>query len=233
MTTALARVATGAGLTGYAALQWLGHTYGATRAERRAEMPGDDWVRCPQITATHAVTLPAPPAEVWPWLTQVGWHRGGWYTPRWVDALLFPDNAPSADHLIEEYDELVVGEFIPDGPPEAECGFFVREVEPQRYVVLESSSHLPLSWRLRGLAGVCWTWTFLLTPVDDGASTRLVFRWRARTAPWWLTLGAHLTIVPADFVMSRGMLKGLEKRVRRRELPVSSRRTGRRRPVRS
>lgn len=83
--------------------------------------------------------------------------RGGWYTPRWVEALFFRDNAPSADHLIEEYDELVVGEFIPDGPPEAECGFFVREVEPQRYVVLESSTRL-VSGGGRGPLRGGWPW---------------------------------------------------------------------------
>jgi hypothetical protein len=52
----------------------------------------------------------------------------------------------------------------------------------------------------------------VLYPVDDGRATRLVFRWRARTTPWWLTLGAQLAIVPADFVMSRGMLRGLRRR---------------------
>lgn len=46
-----------------------------------------------------------------------------------------------------------------------------------------------------------------------------MFRWRARTAPWWLTVAAHLVIVPADFIMSRGMLRGLRDGVR--ETPSS------------
>jgi len=26
----------------------------------------------------------AQPADVWPWLTQMGWHLGGFYTHEWV-----------------------------------------------------------------------------------------------------------------------------------------------------
>jgi hypothetical protein len=55
----------------------------------------------PEATAltTHAITIAAPPAAVWPWLAQMGWGRAGWYTYRWVDRLLFPANGPSANYL--------------------------------------------------------------------------------------------------------------------------------------
>jgi hypothetical protein len=198
---------------GALALQWLGRTYGSTAGERRSALPGDEVVDRARIVVSHAATLPAPPEQIWPWLVQVGWHRGGWYTPRWVDVLLFPDNWPSASRIHAEFQDLEVGDVIPDGPPETMCGFTVREVVPSEHLVLESTTHLPLSWREQDLARLHWTWSFRLAPADGGTSTRLVFRWRAHTAPWWLTLGAHLFIVPADFVMSRGMLRGLRERV--------------------
>ena len=195
------------------ALHHAGRTWGSTRQERLRPLPGDWLVQRPQTVSNHAATLPAPPEEVWPWLMQVGWHRGGWYTPRWVDVLFFPDNLPSADAVLPEYDALRVGDLVPDGPPETGCGFVVRDVRPGTGLVLESTTHLPASWRARGIARLHWTWSFELTPAEGGTATRLHFRWRARTRPWWLTAGAHLVIVPADMVMSRGMFRGLTRRV--------------------
>jgi hypothetical protein len=87
------------------------------------------------------------------------------------------------------------------------------DVVPERCLVLRSTSHLPLSWRERGLAGVDWTWAFILHPAHRGGGTRLVFRWRACTAPSWLTVATHALVVPADYVMSRGMLRGIRRRV--------------------
>jgi len=199
------------GAAGWLALHRLGRTYGSTRDERVQPLPGDDLVEQAQLVATHAVTLAAPPEEVWPWLVQVGWHRAGWYTARWVDRMLFPCNWPSAERIVPELQHLDVGDFVPDGPPDTHCGFVVVEEAPDRHLVLRSTSHLPTSWRRRGIAGVDWTWTFVLVPVPGG--TRLIFRWRARTRPWWLTLGAHSFLLPADYVMSRSMLRGIERRV--------------------
>jgi hypothetical protein len=198
---------------GWLALHHLGRTYGATGTERRRPLPGDQLVRRPQTIATHAATIGAPPEEVWPWLVQVGWHRGGWYTPRWVDALLFPANRPSADRVRPELQDLAVGSFVPDGPPETACGFVVRDLEAGERLVLQSDSHLPLSWRRSGRAAVDWTWSFVLMPDADG--TRLLFRWRARTRPWWLTAAVHAFVVPADLLMSWGMLRGINRRASR------------------
>jgi hypothetical protein len=195
------------------AVQAIARTYASSRSERRAAMPGDEVVRRPQTVVTRAITIPAPPASVWPWLSQMGWHRGGWYTARWVDRVLFPANLPSADQLMDEYQALAVGDFVPDGPPESGCGFFVRDLREPERLVLHSTTHLPLSWRTQGRAGISWTWAFVLLPYADGRGTRLVFRWRARTWPWWLTLGSHLLLVPADVVMSHDMLHGLRSRV--------------------
>jgi hypothetical protein len=197
----------------YGALQWLGRTYGSTAAERRAAMPGDDVVWQPQVVVTHAITIGAPPRDVWPWLAQMGWHRGGWYTARWVDRLLFPDNRPSADTILDAYQDLRAGDFIPDGAPESACGFSVLDVQPGRHLLLSSRSHLPLSWRMHGVADVHWSWSFVLKPAHGGTATRLVFRWRCYTAPSWLTLGCQALVVPADFIMSRSMLTGIRQRV--------------------
>jgi hypothetical protein len=191
----------------------LGRTYGSTRSERRQTLPGDSIIAVPDTVTDHAITIEAPPTAVWPWLVQVGWGRGGWYTARWVDRLLFPANGPSADRIVPELQHLEVGSFIPDGPPETECGLIVQQIEPGRVLVLRSNSHLPMSWRSH--ASLDWTWAFVLSPLDGGSRTRFHFRSRWTTAPWWLTLGGLLVIVPADFVMSRAMLRGVRDRATR------------------
>ena len=202
-----------AALAAWGVLYRCGRAYGTTRAERRASLPGDDLVDRAQVTVTHATSIPAPAEQVWPWLVQVGWHRAGWYTPRWVDVLFFPDNWPSAKEILPQHQALDVGDTVPDGPPRAECYFVVRELVPARCLVLDSTTHLPLRWRERGRAHLHWTWSFTLTPLPDRTGTRLVVRWRARVRPWWLTVVAHLFVVPADFVMSRGLLRGVRSRV--------------------
>ncbi|RNM11674.1 SRPBCC family protein [Nocardioides pocheonensis] len=188
----------------------LGRTYGSTAEERDERLPGDDLVPHATVQTDHAITIDAPPSAVWPWLVQMGWGRGAWYTARWVDRLLFPDNGPSADRIVPALQDISVGTFIPDGKPETKTGLYVVALEPERVLVLRSNSHLPMSWRDR--ATLDWTWTFVLTPIDDGRRTRYHFRSRWVTTPWWFSLGGWLGIVPADFVMSRDHLRNVKKR---------------------
>jgi hypothetical protein len=194
----------------HAALVAAGRTYGSTRAERASSLPGDDLVPRPDVVTDHAITIDTAPDRVWPWLVQMGWGRGGWYTPRWVDRFLFPANGPSAPRVEPTLQHLAVGDFVPDGPPETECGFHVCVLEPERALVLRSTSHLPTSWRDH--AELDWSWAFVLTPLGDGERTRFHFRSRWTTSPWWFTAAGWLGVVPADYYMSRGMLRGVKER---------------------
>ena len=130
-----------------AALIHLGRTYGSTPDERAMRLPGDDIVANPVVVTNHAITIDAPPEDVWPWMVQMGWGRAGWYTARWVDRLLFPANAPSATAVIAELQDLNVGDFVPDGAPETKTGFIVEELISNHALVLHSTSHLPASSR--------------------------------------------------------------------------------------
>jgi len=194
-----------------AAGQWLGRTAGSTRAERRRPLPGDELVGSPTWVTNHAITIPAPPGQVWPWLVQMGWHRGGFYTAEWVDRLLFPANWPSATELVPELQRpLSVGDQIPDGPP-GTAWYVVEQVDPPHLLVLHSTTHLPAAWRARLGASIDWTWTFTLAGTGDGGS-RLLLRVRGRTRPWWLTATYVAALVPADYVMASSMLEGIRRR---------------------
>jgi hypothetical protein len=204
----------GLAAAGYAGLQWLGRNYGATIAERNRLLPGDELCADAHEMTTHAITIDAPPARVWPWLVQMGWGRGQWYTARWVDRLLFPDNGPSAETLVAQWQDLQVGDLVLDGSPEKNCAFVVAELEPNRHLVLHSREHLPPDWAQKYGAAIDWSWAFVLLPLPDGR-TRFILRSRLRLEPRWVRACYRAAVIPADFVMARQMLHGVKQRAER------------------
>ncbi len=129
-------------------------------------LDGDDLLPDARTQLTHAVTIEAPPKDVWPWLVQMGCQRAGWYS--W-DAL---DNAGqrSADRIIPELQHVAPGDILPWSPGKPE-GFEVMRVDPEYALVLRSKGPL---WE--------GTWAFVLLPLPDDR-TRLVTRYRAAYPP--------------------------------------------------
>ena len=199
-------VAAGAG---FAVLHRLGRTWGSTRRERASRMPGDEVVREPFGQTMHAVTIAAPPERVWPWLVQMGYHRGGWYTYPWVDRWIWHIENPSADRIVDELQDLRVGDIVPDGEP-GTAYYVVEQIEPARSLVLHSTTHV-FPPALRDRVRLNWTWSFRLEPAAGGTSTRLQLRARAEGSPA-LAAAFHVLIVPSDFVMARSMLLGIKRR---------------------
>lgn len=209
----------------WALLYRLGRTWGATREERRRSLPGDALVPRAALTTDHAIDIDAPAERIWPWLVQVGWGRGGWYTYRWVDALLFPANAPSATTIRRDLQQLAIGDVIPDGPPESGCFFTVESLEPNRVLALLSHTHLPPQLLNRPGVRLDFSWTFVLEPMSP-ERTRFHFRSRAAARPWWLLTAYRVLLIPADLVMARSMCRGLKQRVESSLPERSGRRRG-------
>lgn len=203
--------AAGVLVAGYGALQWLGRSWGATTQERHERLPGDELVAGDVFTTTHAITIDAPPEAVWPWIIQMGYHRGGWYTSPWIDRHIVHTDNPSTGHIVEELQHVEVGDTIPDGEP-GTAFYVVKRVDPQRVLVLHSDTHLPPAWREPSVgAWVDWTWAFVLCPVP-GDRPRVIVRVRGRCGPWWVRAVFVGAIIPADFVMCRSMLRGIKER---------------------
>ena len=99
-----------------------------THVEAAKALPGDDLVPTPTAIDTRGITIEAPPEAVWPWLVQMGFDRGGWYSYDRMDM-----RGMSAEHLITGMPELKVGDVIPTGP---DSGFEVRVLEPGKALTL-------------------------------------------------------------------------------------------------
>ena len=170
--------------------------WGTTPEELARVMPGDTLIAKPTQTATQAVTVNAPPGDIWPWLAQMGHQRGGLYSYDWLDRLFGFLDRPSATRILPEFQQLAVGDKIFLGREE----LIVSVLEPPRELVL--------SYQARGME---WVWQFGLYPLDD-QRTRLVSRGTERipnTAVAWL--GMRI-MEPAAFVMTRRMLLGVKQR---------------------
>ena len=176
--------------------RWFGR-WGTTRDDLTRVMPGDAVITNPTHSATHAVTVNAPPSDIWPWLVQMGYQRGGLYSYDWLDRLFGFLDRPSANRVLPEFQHLAVGDKILLGPREE---LTVTALEPSRALVLSYKAH-----------GLEWVWQFGLYPVDKN-HTRLVTRGTERvpnTAGGWLFMRV---MEPAAFIMTRRMLLGLKQR---------------------
>jgi hypothetical protein len=107
--------------------QWW-KTWGVVPDEATRPLPGDDLVPEAQASDTRGITIEAPADDIWPWLVQMGYGRGGWYSIDQLDM-----RAKSADRIVEEWQALAVGDVIPAHPS---GGFLVKLVEPNRALVL-------------------------------------------------------------------------------------------------
>lgn len=206
---AAALVAAGSGV--YLALRPQLRHWGATSDEVRRQMPGDDLVPNAQYVSTRAVTIRARPADVWPWLIQMGQGRGGYYSYDWLENLAGLD-IHSADRVVPALQRLEPGDVVRVGP---QAGLVVSVLEPQRALVLRSVADLATK-RLPSPTDpdyFDWSWGFYLTDLGDGG-TRLVIRVRAATTPGpaMRLLGA-LVFEPVHFTMEQRMLVGIKRRV--------------------
>lgn len=166
----------------------------ASAIEQLRRLPGDEVIPEPIGSLTHAITIGCSRKNLWPWLTQMGAGRAGWYS---YD---FLDNGwkRSARRILPALQEISAGRVFP-ALPGATDGFILLAYEPERFLVLAFPSHETYAV----------TWAFFLESI--GASTRLIVRaranagYRSRALPLWL-------IRPIHFIMQRKQLLGIARR---------------------
>ena len=177
--------------------RWMSRS-GTTSPDLTRVMAGDGLIVDPTFTYTMAATVNAQPEDIWPWLVQMGYQRGGLYSYDWLDRLFGFLDRPSATQILPEFQYLALGDKIPVGRGPS---WPVAVIEPDRALVLD----------MRNMNGFDWVWQFGLYPVD-GTRTQIVSRSSVRPLTIWACLFSLLAIEPAGFLMTRRMLLGLKRR---------------------
>ncbi len=183
---------------------------GASDEELKAALPGDDLIAVSVAGYTRAMTIHAPVEAVWPWVVQMGADKGGLYSYTWLEALV---NCPivNADSIHPEWQDLQVGDLFKlcpkdPGPPP----YIVAAIEPGRALTVghKAAPSDPAP------EGTVWfdTWSFILQPVDAGA-TRLIIRSRNAGQFGWMPI-----FEPIAFFMENGMMRGIRIRAEAAQL---------------
>lgn len=171
--------------------------WGTTKQEVTGVMPGDKVIAYPTNSAMQAVTIATTPENIWPWLVQMGYKRGGLYSYDWLDTLFGFLDRPSTKDILPQFQHLSVGDKIPWGHGEY---LTVKEIEPPKSLVLDYQGR-----------GMEWVWQFVLNPIDT-KHTRLITRGIERTPQSFIWRLGMLFMEPAAFIMTRRMLLGVKER---------------------
>jgi hypothetical protein len=181
-----------------ASLRW-----GASDDELRMALPGDELLPRPDLQATRAISIEATPADVWPWIAQLGQNRGGFHSYDWLENLVGVD-IRTIDRIVPDLRIRAVGDAVNLAP---EVALSVVALEEERHLVLRGA--VAPDGTGAG-APYDFTWAFVLMPRSDG-STRLVVRERYA----YLTAWAAALVEPVEMVsllMTERMLRGIRDR---------------------
>ena len=191
--------------------------------------PNQDLIKEPMLDLYYEIEINASPVDIYPWLKQVGYHRGGWYIDTWWDEFeqkyfwptIVPKEArgtykPAANEILPEYQDLSIGDIVPDGPP-GSAHYEVIELEEDRLLQLFATTHFKyvapqFVYKTKYAPRGAFCWAFILDQVNDNR-THLVSWWRSEGYPkvGFYLLKPFLTII--DGAHQRQILKGIKRRV--------------------
>src|SRR5512132_4303240 len=113
--------------------------WGATDEEVAGPYPSAEVGPDGERATTMAITIEAPPDRVWPWLVQMGWDRGGWYSWDRVDNA----GRPSATTVHPEWQALALGDQLRAWSPNGLLApWTVAALEPNRFLGLHKLTDL-------------------------------------------------------------------------------------------
>ncbi len=177
--------------------------WNATDEEAARPLPLDDQVSQPTYVTNRAITVAAPPEQIWPWIAQMGeLPRGGFYSYLTIERLL-KMRVTNAERILPAFQTPEVGTAI-----DRAGTMIVKAVEPNSVLVLGPPP----------MPDFDSTWAIALLPAGDG-STRLLSRCRARLPRGAKGFLISLILDPGQFLMERKMLFEIKKRAEEHPLP--------------
>jgi proline iminopeptidase len=191
--------------------------WGATDAEVAGPYPGAELVPGGERSATMAVTIDAPPDQVWPWLVQMGWGRGGWYSWDRLDN----GSRPSAREVHPEWQDLAVGDYLKFWAPGRGVmdAYKVAVLEPNRFLGLLGYSDL-LGRTLdpeqsRPSAYLEGLWGFRLNELSDRRTRLVISGYQAFRPRWYGRFASSWLYIPVVWPMQARMLAVLKRNIER------------------
>ena len=186
--------------------------WGATSEEISQTMMGDELLDKPDMNATRAIEINARPEEIWPWIVQIGYNRGGFYGFDNIDN----GGQPSSDSILTEFQNLQIGDSIPGGEYKGRI-FHILEV-----VELEPGREM--AWTF--LKGTPWgggTWSWKVYSIDAERS-RLVSRLRQKYSFDSFQGVVSWSMIDAiEILMMRTALGGIKLRAERASANLTDR----------
>jgi hypothetical protein len=178
--------------------------WGATDAEVARALPGDERLTHPGVAWTNAIEISAPPAQVWPWVAQLGDTRGGFYSFTFIENRVGALTGATGYAVVYRNANRIVPEWQQPKPGDAliQGTLNVRAVQPGAWLLAEATQPEIFGW----------TWLWALEPTDGGAHTRLINRMRIQLPATAANPVASFMMDIGGFVMQQRMLLGIRLR---------------------
>ncbi len=209
-------------------------SWGRLAGDQDRALRGDDLVEPADLVETRTLVIDAAPSAVWPWLAQMGYGRGGWYSYRQLERPWQARGGPmgeSSDVILDAYQDLAEGDLVPTDPV---GGFVARVVEPESALVLflddvrvreqygkmdEDESEEPQEATFdMDMPPFSFSWAFLLEPVGK-ERTRLTERVRLRVADISDAQRRGVPLIRTGvFVLMRSQMLGVARRAEQASL---------------
>lgn len=183
--------------------------WGATPEEVAGDFPGKELIPGGARSGAMAITIDAPPGEVWRWLSQMGYGRAGWYSWDHLDNW----GRSSEKTLHPEWQDIHLGDHLPSMPDDK--GWWeVAALEPERFLGLRASVDLrgrpfdPAGGFPRSYSDSIWGFQLNELP---GERTRLVVSgWWAVRPAWLRPIASVLFLEPSHWIMQTRQFQNLK-----------------------